>query len=79
MLGATAALESPETARFIEATIAEYRQRRDVVVEGLRKIDGAYCKTPEGAFYVMAGLPVDSSEDFAMDQFTPNLANEAVD
>lgn len=65
MVGAAAALESPDTPKFIEATISEYRQRRDVVVEGLRKIDGAFCKTPQGAFYVMAGLPVDSSEEFA--------------
>jgi aspartate aminotransferase len=65
MVGAAAALESPETPKFIDATIAEYRERRDTVLSGLRKIEGAFCKTPEGAFYVMATLPVDSSEDFA--------------
>jgi aspartate aminotransferase len=65
MVGAAAALQSPDTPKFIADTISEYRKRRDVVVEGLKRIDGAFCKTPQGAFYVMARLPVDSSEDFA--------------
>ncbi len=65
MVGAASALEDPETPKFVHATISEYRARRDTVLAGLRKIDGAFCKTPEGAFYVMATLPIDSSEDFA--------------
>jgi aspartate aminotransferase len=65
MVGAAGALESPDTPKFIDATISEYRKRRDVVVEELKKIDGAFCKTPHGAFYVMASLPIDSSEEFA--------------
>lgn len=65
MVGAASALEDPHTPKFVEETISEYKARRDTVLSGLRKIDGAFCKTPEGAFYVMATLPVDSSEDFA--------------
>jgi aspartate aminotransferase len=65
MAGATAALESPDAAAFIETTIEEYRRRRDVVLEGLRKIPGALCETPQGAFYVMATLPIEDSEEFA--------------
>lgn len=65
MIGAAAALDAPDTERFIRETISEFRKRRDVVIEGLKKIDGAFCKTPQGAFYVMASLPVDSCEDFA--------------
>lgn len=65
MVGSAAALESPETPRFIDATISEYRKRRDVVLDGLRRIDGAFCEAPQGAFYVMASLPIDSSEHFA--------------
>jgi aspartate aminotransferase len=65
MVGATAALESPDAAAFIEETIDEYRLRRDVVLAGLREIPGALCETPQGAFYVMATLPVDDSEEFA--------------
>lgn len=65
MVGAAAALESPDAASFIEETIDEYRRRRDVVLEGLREIPGAQCEPPQGAFYVMATLPIEDSEEFA--------------
>ena len=42
----------------------EYRRRRDVLVSGLRKIPGITFHVPEGAFYLMARLPVDDAEDF---------------
>jgi len=65
MVGAAAALESPDTTRFIAETIDEYRRRRDVVLEGVRSIPGAMCETPHGAFYVQATLPVPDTDDFA--------------
>lgn len=65
MVGAAASLESPDTPRFIENTIAEYRRRRDMVLEGVRAIPGALCETPHGAFYAMATLPVEDTEAFA--------------
>ena len=42
----------------------EYRKRRDVLVDGLRKIPGVDLHVPEGAFYLMARLPVEDAEDF---------------
>lgn len=42
----------------------EYRRRRDVLVEGLRKIPGVQFNVPEGAFYLMVRLPVTDAEDF---------------
>lgn len=42
----------------------EYRRRRDVVVNALRKIPGVLVEEPKGAFYVMASLPVDDSDKF---------------
>jgi aspartate aminotransferase len=42
----------------------EYRKRRDTLVEGLRGIPGVSFHVPEGAFYLMARLPVDDAEDF---------------
>jgi aspartate aminotransferase len=42
----------------------EYRLRRDTLVEGLRKIPGVEFHVPEGAFYLMARLPVADAEDF---------------
>ncbi len=42
----------------------EYRRRRDPLVEGLAKIPGTRFHVPEGAFYLMARLPVADAEDF---------------
>lgn len=44
---------------------AEYEQRRDVLFAGLTKIPGLFLRKPEGAFYVVARLPVDDAEQFA--------------
>lgn len=43
----------------------EYKKRRDVVYDGLMKMDGVFCKRPNGAFYVQARLPVKDAVDFA--------------
>jgi aspartate aminotransferase len=42
----------------------EYRRRRDTLVKGLRGIPGVSFHVPEGAFYLMARLPVPDAEDF---------------
>jgi aspartate aminotransferase len=42
----------------------EYRRRRDTIYEGLKNIPGVVCSKPQGAFYVMAKLPVDNVERF---------------
>jgi len=59
---AEAAVDTPEDY-FIKVK-AEYVSRRDAVVEGINKIEGAYCPNPEGAFYVVARLPIDDSDKF---------------
>jgi len=46
--------------------LAEYQRRRDVLFEGLTAIPGVFLQKPEGAFYCMAKLPVESSDDFAV-------------
>jgi len=51
--------------KYVKPVIAEYKQRRDVLYNGLKKIPGVIMKKPEGAFYIICGLPVKSSEDFA--------------
>ena len=43
---------------------AEYKLRRDTVVQGLRQIPGVLVEEPMGAFYVMARLPVDNADKF---------------
>ena len=50
----------------------EYQRRRDTVVESLSKIPGIQFSHPEGAFYVMATLPVDDAEKlqyFLLEEF----------
>jgi len=49
--------------RVIAAMVAEYRRRRDFVVEALSRIPGVRCHPPEGAFYAfpdVSGLEGDS-------------------
>lgn len=58
-----AALYSVDYA-FFQKSKAEYRKRRDLVVEKLRQIPGVQVEEPMGAFYVMASLPVDDSDKF---------------
>ena len=50
----------------MHAAIAEYRRRRDVIVKGLNSIDGVSCPMPDGAFYLVADLPVDDAERFCI-------------
>ncbi len=42
-----------------------YRGRRDVVYTALESIPGVRVSRPEGAFYILAGLPIDDGERFA--------------
>ncbi len=51
---------------YIKEVQQEYRARRDLVYEGLKKIPGVTVSKPEGAFYIMAGLPVDNAEKFCV-------------
>jgi aspartate aminotransferase len=51
---AVAALEGP-TAE-LEAMVTEFRARRDLMVEGLRRISGINCRTPDGAFYAFPNI-----------------------
>jgi aspartate/methionine/tyrosine aminotransferase len=36
--------------------VHEYQRRRDMIVEGLRRIPGVTCRTPAGAFYVFPNI-----------------------
>ncbi len=49
-----AALNGPEEP--ITAMVAEFAKRREVMVELVNGIDGLSCRTPQGAFYVMANV-----------------------
>ena len=49
-------------AEYYTSVREEYQRRRDTVVESLSKIPGIRFSHPDGAFYVMATLPVDDAE-----------------
>jgi aspartate aminotransferase len=51
---------------YLRGVMEEYQRRRDVLFEGLTAIPGVFLTKPEGAFYCMAKLPVESAEDFAV-------------
>ncbi len=79
-VAAEAAVDTPD--EYFDAVIKEYIARRNVVVEGINRIEGAFCPNPSGAFYVVARLPIDDSdkfcrwllEDFAFEGQTVMLA-----
>ncbi len=60
---ASAALYDAGTEYF-DAVREEYRCRRDTIYRKLNDIPGVVCKEPKGAFYVMAKLPVDDTDEF---------------
>jgi len=48
------ALKGPQTES--EKMVAEFKKRREVIVEGLNRINGISCKKPKGAFYVFPNI-----------------------
>jgi aspartate/methionine/tyrosine aminotransferase len=40
----------------VEKMVAEFKRRREVIVDGLNKIKGFSCKKPRGAFYVFPNI-----------------------
>jgi aspartate aminotransferase len=57
-----AAVDLPDN--YFDTTKAEYKLRRDTIVNRLNKIPGVFCPNPGGAFYAMAKLPIDDSDKF---------------
>ncbi len=67
-----AALTGPQDA--VEAMVAEFRRRRDLVVAGLDALPGVSCRTPRGAFYAfpnVSGVPLPA------DRLAARLLDEA--
>ena len=60
---ASAALYSVDSAYF-DAVRKEYKLRRDTCYNKLLEIPGVVVKEPQGAFYMMAALPVDNADTF---------------
>jgi len=62
-IASEAALDTPQS--YFDAVITEYKERRDVLIAALQKIEGVTVATPKGAFYCIAKLPVDNADTFA--------------
>jgi len=53
-LAAVQALRGDQAS--VDAMVAEFRRRRDAIVDGLRAIPGFHCARPRGAFYVFPNI-----------------------
>ncbi len=62
-IASEAALETPQS--YFDEVISEYKERRDILVNELQKIEGVQVAIPKGAFYCIAKLPVKNADDFA--------------
>lgn len=63
-VAAEAALDSSQ--EYLDYVFNSFLERRDYIVKALNDIPGVFCPMPKGAFYVMAKLPVDDADKFAM-------------
>ncbi len=57
-----AAIDLP--ADYFDTTKAEYKSRRDLIVQRLNAMEGVFCPNPGGAFYAIAKLPIDDADKF---------------
>ena len=62
-IASTAAMDTGKD--YFDKILKEYNKRRIILVNGLKKIPGVKVSEPKGAFYCIAELPVNDSEDFA--------------
>ena len=72
-IASEAALETPQS--YFDDVKKEYTKRRNVLIEGLEKIDGVKVAKPQGAFYCIAELPVADTDKFAqwlLEEFSIN-------
>lgn len=61
-IASEAALYTPQS--YFDDVVAEYVERRNIMVDGLNNIPGVFCPKPSGAFYCVAKFPVDNAEKF---------------
>lgn len=55
--GALAALRDERSKESLKKMVAEFKRRRDLIVDGLQKL-GLRCERPDGAFYVFVNVEV---------------------
>jgi aspartate aminotransferase len=62
-IASEAALDTPQS--YFDDVIAEYVERRNVLIKELKTIEGVQVANPKGAFYCIAQLPIKNSDAFA--------------
>lgn len=63
-IGSIELYKTPNT--YFKNVNKEYEKRRDVLYNELMKVEGVICEKPTGAFYILAKLPIENSEDFVI-------------
>jgi len=66
------AITGPQGA--VHKMVAEFKRRREVIVEGLNKIEGITCLNPVGAFYVFPNI---TGTGLTSEQFADLMLDEA--
>lgn len=62
-IASEAALKTPQS--YFDEVKAEYVDRRNILIQELKKIDGVKVAKPKGAFYCIAELPVKNADNFS--------------
>lgn len=62
-IASEAALQTPDS--YFHEVNDEYKERRNLLVDGLNSIPGVFCPKPKGAFYCVAEFPVNDTDHFA--------------
>lgn len=71
-MAALEAMNGPQEDAY--GIVAEFRRRREVIVEGLNRIPGISCQMPSGAFYVFPNI---TGTGLSSRQFADRLLDEA--
>lgn len=70
------ALRGPQDS--VDRMVAEFRRRREIIVEGLNRIKGITCKKPKGAFYVFPNITGTGMRSKELSDYLLNEAGVAV-
>ena len=71
-MAAMEALSGPQDDSY--TMVAEFKRRRDIIVEGLNQIKGIRCRLPKGAFYAFPNV---EETGMSSQQFADDLLNKA--
>ena len=71
-MAAITALEAPQDG--VRAMVAEFAERRDIIVDGLNALQGVRCRVPKGAFYAFPNV---EGTGLSSQEFERKMLNDA--